>query len=336
MPIDWQPLQKLIDAHQRFVISSHVRPDADAIGSEQGLAKYLISLGKSVRIINPSPSPPNLTFLDPDNEIQIIGRDVTIESACETDVHFVVDTSAWQQLLEVGDALKQSRARKVVIDHHVSADDLGAMEFKDTSAAATGVLITEFLEFVKADLTAPQATALYCAIATDTGWFRFSNVDARTMHCAASLIEQGVRPHHVYRELYERSSLSRLKLHSVVLGRVEQSYAGKLTHSFVSLKDFRQTGAQPSDTEELVNICLTIEGTEAAFLLVEQPDGRVKASIRSRSRVDVASVAEQFGGGGHRQAAGAMLDGPIEAAQSSLIKAFAQQLSPEDSKLVAE
>ncbi|WP_437224891.1 DHH family phosphoesterase [Planctomicrobium sp. SH661] len=326
MPIHWQPLIDLIDAHERFVISSHVRPDADAIGSELGLAAHLQQLGKQVRIINPSPTPAHLKFLDPQGLIQKIGGPVSVESACDTDVHIVVDTSAWQQLPEISDVLRKTSAKKVVIDHHLSSDDLGAELFKDVSAAAAGVLITEFIEASGGRFEIDQATALFAAIATDTGWYRFSNVDSRTLQAAARLVDHGVQPHLLYRELYERSSLARLKLHSVVLGRVALSCGSRVAHTIVTRQDFIDTGALPTDTEELVNECLTIEGTEAAFILVEQPDGRVKGSLRSRSRVSVAAVAEQFGGGGHRQAAGVMLPGPILSAQQTLIEAFETQL----------
>jgi bifunctional oligoribonuclease and PAP phosphatase NrnA len=327
MPIDWQPMREIIDGHQRFVITSHVRPDADALGSELGLAILLEQLGKEVRIVNPSSTPEHLKWLDPEGVIQKIGGELTVETLCETDVHVIVDTSARGQLQEMCKVLDRTPARKVVIDHHVSSDDLGAVEFKDVSASATGVLITELVEACGVVPTERQATALFSAIATDTGWFRFSNADSRTFLTAARLIDHGVRPSLVYRELYERTSLSRLKLHSLVLARVALDCAGRLAHTWVFRRDFDETGAHPSDTEDLVNSCLTIEGTEAAFILVEQVDGRVKASLRSRNSLNVAAIAEQFGGGGHKAAAGAMLPGPLVNAQQSLLTAFEHQLS---------
>ena len=222
--------------------------------------------------------------------------------------------------------LEQTPAKKVVIDHHVSADDIGALAFKDVSAAATGILITELVEACGLTPGVNQATALFAAIATDTGWFRFSNADARTYRTAARLIDHGVEPNVVYRELYERSSLSRLRLHSLVLARVELAFSGRLAHTLVRRQDFTDTGAHPSDTEDLVNSGLTIEGVEAAFILVEQADGRVKVSLRSRSAMNVADVAEQFGGGGHKQAAGAILPGPLVNAQQSILDAFKKEL----------
>jgi phosphoesterase RecJ-like protein len=326
MPIHWQAFLQLLEGRERFVISSHVRPDADALGSEIGLAMFLRKRGKHVRIINPSATPPHLKFLDPDGMIQQIVEDVTIDEACQAEMHIVVDTSAWQQLCEVGSVLRQTPARKVVIDHHLSSDDLGATEFKDVSASATGVLIAELIAAAGDEISLSQAEALFAAIATDTGWFRFPNTDSRTLLAAASLIDHGVRPNLLYRELYERSSLARLKLHSIALGRATLACDGKLAYTLVTLQDFVDTGALPTDTEELVNVCLAIEGVQAAFILVEQPDGRMKASLRSRSELSVAAIAEQFGGGGHRLAAGTMLPGPILAAEESLLTAFQQSI----------
>ncbi len=322
MSIDWQPLKDLIAAHQRFVLSSHVRPDADAIGSEMGLLGVLESLGKTVRIVNPSATPPHLRFLDPEMRIRKLGEGVTVAEACDTDVHLVLDTSSWQQLQDVGKVLQQTRAKKAVIDHHQSADDLGAREFKDVTAAATGVLITDLAEFCSVPVTGATAAALFCAIATDTGWFRFSNTDARTLRAAARLIDAGVQPNLLYRELYERSSLARLKLHGRVLNRVTPDLDGRAAHTWVLRKDFEETGAHPSDTEDLVNDCLTVDGVQCAFIVIEQPSGQMKVSFRSRSTVDVAMVAEQFGGGGHKQASGALLPGPMANAQTRVLEAL--------------
>lgn len=322
MAIDWTPLREIIENAGRFVISSHVRPDADAIGSELGLAYLLDTLGKSVRIANPSATPRHLSFLDPNGRATKLKDGISVAEATDVDVHIVVDTGAWGQLPDVDEVLKKTTARKVVIDHHVSGDDLGALVLKDTSASATGVLIAELAEFLGIRPTGLAADALFCAIATDTGWFRFSNTDARTLQWAARLIDDGARPHLLYRELYERSSPARLKLHSKVLGRATFVADGRLGFTYVLLQDYAETGAHPTDTEDLVNDCLRVDGVECAFILVEQRTGQVKASLRSRGPVDVARVAEQFGGGGHKQAAGATLNGPLANAQTAVLAAM--------------
>lgn len=334
--IDWQPLHRIIDANQRFVITSHVRPDADALGSELGLAAVLDSLGKTTRIINPSPTPRHLAFLDPSGRARKLGDGATAEEACNADVHFIVDTSARGQLDILCPVLDRTPARKIVIDHHVCGDELGATEIRDVSAAATGILITELAESMNVVLPPEASTSLFAAIATDTGWFRFPNTDSRTLSTVARLVERGARPHIVYRELYERSSLARLKLMSRVLDRVEVIADGRLAHTYVLLKDFKETGSHSSDTEDLVNEGLKIEGVMTSFILVEQPGGQVKASLRSRSHVDVAAVGREFGGGGHVQAAGATLPGPLLTAQQRVIEALVRALGPALAEAAAE
>ncbi|MEZ6068509.1 MAG: bifunctional oligoribonuclease/PAP phosphatase NrnA [Planctomycetaceae bacterium] len=328
--IDWQPLKDLIASRQRFVLTSHVRPDADALGSELGLAAVLRALGKEVRIINPSATPAHLQFLDPAGEISKLGDRFSVDSACDTDVHLVVDTSARKQLDDMCKVLERTSATKVVIDHHVCGDELGAIEYRDVSAAATGVLITELAEFLSVRPDRDAAIALFAAIATDTGWYRFPNTDSRTLGTAARLVDLGAQPSQLFRELYERSSLSRLKLKARILDRVQVVGGGRLAYTVVFRRDFKETNSQPADTEDLVNEGLTIEGVDCAFILVEQPGGQVKASLRSRGPVDVAAVGREFGGGGHVQAAGAMLPGPVEKAEETLLAALhkALELNP--------
>ena len=214
------------------------------------------------------------------------------------------------------------RHKKVVIDHHASSDDLGALEFKDIKAEATGVLILEMADAL--DLTIPPsvATPLFCAVATDTGWFRFSSTRESTMRVAARLIDLGARPDVIYRELYEQYSLGRIRLAGIVLSRVTLDCDGRLAYTWVEAGDFAKSGSRPVDTEDLVNECLKIAGTQCAFIAVEQLNKTVKISFRSRTGTDVAAVAEEFGGGGHKQAAGATISGALNDATQRVLAAM--------------
>ncbi|MFQ5732183.1 MAG: bifunctional oligoribonuclease/PAP phosphatase NrnA [Planctomycetaceae bacterium] len=322
MNIDWEPLRQIIDGHQRFVLTSHKNPDADALGSELAMAGFLDGLGKSVRIINPSASPTNLQFLDPDGRIKKLGDGVTVEEALDTDVHVVLDTGAWQQLLKMADVVRNSSAAKVVIDHHVSSDDLGATEFKDVRAEATGAMLYRMAESLGFPVTEQIAVPLYCAIATDTGWFRFPSTTRDTMRIAGELIDAGAQPSVIYELLYERFSPGRLRLAGVALDRVATAADGRLAYTWVQQADIKRTGARPADTENLVNECLKIEGTQCAFIAIEQPNKQIKVSFRSRPGLDVAAIAETFGGGGHKQASGATLPGPMDDAREKVLAAL--------------
>lgn len=319
MPIDWEPLREIIEANERFVLSSHIRPDADALGSELGLAGILEAMGKSVRIVNPSHAPAHLAFLDPEHRIRKIREEVPEAEVLDTDVHVILDTSSWSQLNAVGRVLKQTKAAKVVIDHHVSSDDLGAIEFKDMNAEATGALVVRMAEALGVPLPPETATPLYCAVATDTGWFRFAATSGDTMRTAGRLIDLGAEPHRLYTLLYDQYSLARILLASRALSRVTLDCDGKLAYTWVELADFKKTGAYPAETEDLVNECLKIGGTRCAFIAIEQQNKTVKVSFRSRTGLNVARIAEQFGGGGHKQAAGATLPGPLTNAMSTVL-----------------
>jgi phosphoesterase RecJ-like protein len=322
MHIDWEPLRAIIGAHQRFVLSSHVRPDADALGSELGLASLLEQLGKSVRIVNVSATPKRLAFMDPQNRVLQFGVNITEAEVLDTDVHIIVDTSAWAQLSELARVYKRTAAVKVVIDHHVSSDDLHAIDFKDTEAEATGALIFRLARAMDLKITPFIADVLFCAIATDTGWYRFSSTTSQTLRIAADLIDAGVRPNLIYEKLYEQYSLARVRLVGRVLSRVKLEYDGKLAHTFVRWDDYAETQAEPADTEDLVNECLGIASTQCAFIAIEQSNRQIKVSFRSRTTLDMTKVAEQFHGGGHKQAAGAILPGPLSDAQAKVLTAM--------------
>ncbi len=322
MTINWEPLCPIIAENQRFVLSSHVRPDADAIGSELAMAALLEGLGKQVRIVNPSALPANLLFLDPTKRIKKLGEGITEDEARDADVHIILDTSAWGQLLELGRVIKHTQARKVVIDHHASADDLGAIDFKDTIAEATGVLVFQLFRFLNAPISPSTADALFCAIATDTGWFRFASITAETYRIAGALVDAGVKPNLLFQALYEQATLARTKLVGRVLSSVQTECEGRLAYVTVTQQDFTETGAVPADTEELVNECLKIAGTQAAFIAIEQPTKSVKVSFRSRLGLNVAEIAERFNGGGHKQAAGAILPGPMPSALTQVLTAM--------------
>ena len=162
---------------------------------------------------------------------------------------------------------------------------------------------------------------LFCAIATDTGWFRFPSVTSETYRDISELIDLGVKPHVVYEVLYERSSLARHHLSGRVLQRIVTTENGLISWTWVAREDFRETGAKPVDTEDLVNECLRVAGTKVAFIAVEQENGQVKFSFRARLGSNVAIIAEKFGGGGHTLAAGAMISGPLEQAKKQVLEA---------------
>ncbi len=317
---------ELIRAHHRFLLTSHVRPDCDALGSELGMAGVLQALGKDVLVVNAQKTPPNLQWIDPERRLKTLGADVQLADLEAIEVLLVLDTSAWAQLGDMAIVLRSTAAKKLVLDHHVSQDDLGAEAFKNTQAEATGRLVQEAAEQLGVKLTPNIAAPLFAAIATDTGWFRFALTTGDTYRYAGRLIDAGARPSEIYKQLYEQDTLARLQLIGRTLGRTQGELGGRLVHTAVFQDDFTSTGALASDTEDVVNMTLTVAGTEVAVFLVEQTDGKYKVSFRSRSAVDCSKLAEVFGGGGHKAAAGAMIDGPYDAAQQRVLDAVRQAM----------
>ncbi|WP_218922228.1 sulfatase-like hydrolase/transferase [Fuerstiella marisgermanici] len=325
--LDWAPLRAIIEENQTFLITSHVRPDADALGSELGMAAILQAFGKTATIVNATSPPTTLHFLNPDGGILKLNEDIPRDKLPDVDVHIVVDTSAWQQLGAMADVVQKAGKKRVVIDHHVSSDNMGATEFKDVQSAATGELIYDAACFLGVTFDATVASALYAAIATDTGWFRFPSTSGDTMRTAAALMELGAEPHELFRLLNEQKSLPRMHLKGRVLARMTTLCDNRLAWIYVDKQDLDETKSVPSDTEGLVNECLTLAGVEAAFIAVQLPSGMIKFSLRCRPPHDVAALAENFGGGGHKLASGATLEGPLTEASSKVLAKFTEMMS---------
>ena len=325
MGVNWKAFVEQISHYQRFVLVSHIRPDCDALGSELGMAEVLRAIGKDVRIINAHRTPPALQFLDPAGDIEVLGDHVEAEDI-STDCIMILDTSAWAQLGDMGDVIRTSTCDKMVLDHHVGEDELGATMYKDYEAEATGHLVVQAADALNVPLTRSLGVPLFAAIATDTGWFRFGSVTPETYRVIARLVEVGVVPSEVYGDLYERDTLGRLRLRGLILSRTQSEVNGALMHTYVQKEDFEAVGALPSDTEDAINLTLAVENTKAAVIFVGQIKGGFKLSFRSRCSMDCNEIARQFNGGGHKAAAGAFQEGTLEEVQSRVLPVVIEKL----------
>jgi phosphoesterase RecJ-like protein len=222
--------------------------------------------------------------------------------------------------------MKTSGAAKVVIDHHLTQDDLGAVALVDTSSEATGRLVYEAAQALGQKLSPSAASCLFAAVATDTGWFRHKNTTPLTFALAEKLQQAGADPNLLYDAIYEQNSAARLNLLGLVLQRIRVIENGQVAYSEVLRDDYAKTGAIPQDTEDAVGYTRSITGVEVGLLFLEQPQGGIKVSFRSRSKVDVAKVAAKFGGGGHKLASGATLEMPLAEAQSRVLEAIRKAL----------
>jgi len=327
MSIDWTPLAQLIESYDRFLLTTHVRPDGDALGSEIGMAALLRQKGKDVRIVNSSRTPPRYDFLDPDEtRFEHFGAEGGPPDLQDREVVIILDLSAWSQLGDMADLVRNFKGPRLVIDHHVSQDDLGAVFLKDTSAESTGTLVVQATKAMGAALTPEGSTGLLTAIAMDTGWFRHPNTKPSTFRTTAELLEAGAKVDEVYRLLFERNTLGRLRLMGATLSDLKTLAEGRIAYTVVTRQSIEQTGAIPQDTEDLVDFTVSIEGVEVGLLFVEQARGGIKLSIRSRNGLDCAALAGQFQGGGHRAAAGATLPEPLADSVERVLSAVRKAL----------
>jgi phosphoesterase RecJ-like protein len=330
MPLDWTPFVDLVRRHQRIVLTTHIRPDGDGLGSMLALADVLEAppLAKTVRMTVASVLPPRYDFLDPSRRIRRF--EPPGEVYRDTDAAIVLDTGTWNQLGDFGTFLKTLPVEKLVIDHHLTQDDLGAVRLVDTSAEATGRLVFEAITALGGPIPASAAHALFVALAMDTGWFRHSNTTPATFALASDLVRAGARPTAAYECLFEQSTLGRSRLMGLVLSRLQVTHDGQVAHTEIRRDDYASTGALPQDSEDLVNYTRTLAGVEVGLFFMEQPRGGVKVSFRSRQRIDVARLAERFGGGGHRLASGAILDTTLDDARTRVLAAVGAALDQKD------
>lgn len=318
MPVDWSPLVEFLRKHERPLLMTHIRPDADGLGAQLALHDALRSAGKQPRVAIASKLLPRYEFLDP---ARTVIEDFRPAAFADRDSVVILDTGTWNQLGEFGDWLKTSPLPRAVVDHHRTQDDLGGLQLVDVSAEATGRLAHELIRALGLPLSKDAANHLFMALATDTGWFRHPNTTPATFALAGELMAAGANPTLLYERLYEAATLARLRLTGVALGRLQVRSGGRVAFTEVYLADYADTGSVPGDTEDLINYPRSVEGVEVALVFIEQPGGGTKVSLRARSEVDVSKLAERFGGGGHRLASGARTNLPVPETRESVLAA---------------
>jgi len=322
----------LIESSHSILVTTHTRPDGDACGCVAAVTEVLRNSGKRVQALLLSPMPQWYAFVFAE-QIPVLGKDLQVEDLArgafaDVDLVVLLDTNSYSQLTGLEDYLKQSVRPVLVIDHHVTSDKLGRVEISDATAGAAGLVLYEFLKYARWPITRTVAEALFVAIATDTGWFQLSNTDSRVYRSCAELVDLGVQPTELYKKLYQSFSHERFKLMVRMLNTLELHLDGRYASQHIVLEDFEKTGAAHQDTENLINECQRIGSVRVAALFVEQRDGRVRCSLRSRGEVDVSDLAAKFGGGGHKMASGTFLPGPIENAKRLVFDEIARRLAP--------
>ena len=311
----------------RVCLTTHVNPDGDGLGSEVALLHLLRAHGITCHITNPTPTPPRFDFLF----AEAPGADHTAEAVKElrrADLIVVLDISDLGRLGMLTDTVRTRGVPVACIDHHLGGGDLpDGPRYVDATASATGELIFEMAVANDWAITAPAPRALYVALLTDTGGFRFSNTRPRTLRIAAELLEAGVDPEQVYLDVYASAPAGRPRLFAEALQTLVVEPEHALSWITVPPGALERHGVSSDDLDGVVEFARSIEGVRLAILFREASQGRIKVSLRSVGGVDVAAFARRYGGGGHAKAAGLALPGAMAEVQATILAAAREYIS---------
>ena len=308
---------------RRILITSHLDPDGDSIGSQLALKGWLMDSGKEVRIINQGKIPSKYLFLDEEKAIEDFDSAKAIDWSA--DLIFVLECPNLERIGEVKKLLKEG-SKVINLDHHPDNSFFGDISYVDTQACALGGIIYGLLTSAGYHLDKRIATQLYAAILTDTGRFRFSNTTPEALRIGAELINLGANPREINNQIYYNSSNASLKLLGFLLLNLETFANGKISFLVIDQVTLKELNVSKEDTEGFVDYSLFLKGTEVGVLFTQKNDSKTKVSLRSQNSFDVSALARTFGGGGHRNAAGCTVDRNLNSTKELILKKIEEEL----------
>lgn len=330
---DFQRAVAVLAAFQRPLLVSHGNPDGDALGSLCAMASFLRRRGAEPVSLIYEPLADRFAAFERLGSFAVLDESVSFEQLDACDGVVILDTCARAQLEPVAEWLERTDKQRVVFDHHATRDPVADVYLVDVSAAATCQLLFEFAQAVGWPVDEVARDALFIGLATDTGWFRFSNADAAAFAVAAALTKLGVESHRLYRAIQERESPGAVHLLGRSLANLELCAGNRVAVMTLSPSDFAAAGATPAETESIVNEPMRIATVQASVILVDRGEGLIRVSLRSKpplapddADVNVAAIAHSLGGGGHRRAAGARIQAGLTEAKEQVIKALVAAL----------
>ncbi|MQA31311.1 MAG: bifunctional oligoribonuclease/PAP phosphatase NrnA [Luteitalea sp.] len=308
---DIQRIVEAIRTRQRFVLSSHARPDGDSIGSQLAMAYALRAIGKHAHLVNKDPAPGPILAFPGVPEIEISDR--------------VTGDFDAAIVMECGDLTRTGvtgleRFFVINIDHHPGNSGYGQINWFDASAAACGEMVFDLVKAMGVPLTLEIATHVYLAILTDTGSFHYSGITPRTFEICREVVEAGVNPVMVARNVYDSNNMGRLKLFGAVLSAMQIDRSGRIAIVYLDHEMARAAGGTYEDTEGLINLPLTVKEILAVVFFKQIEGDEYRVSMRSKGEIDIGAVAKEFGGGGHKNAAGCTVKGSIDTLQKQFLE----------------
>jgi len=313
---------ELIENKNRFAITTHIKPDGDGVGSSLGLFWLLKSLGKEAEVIVNGDIPPAYTSLPGADDI----RDLKALDA-DYDAVFVIECSDVARPGIEG----LDRQFTVNIDHHSTSEHFGSINWIDSTASAVGEMIYNLCKAIGGRISKDIAECVYMALVTDTGSFHFSNTSERTLKVASELVRAGARPSKIGEAVYNNYPWSRIELMRQVLGTVKRDASGRVASMRQTLEMRRVAEAVDGDNNGFVNIPLAAREVLAVVYMREVGPNKYRSSLRSKGDINVAKVAEKFGGGGHRNAAGLSIEGDWDTIERDLMDALNEAIDAEQS-----
>jgi len=304
-------MNKVIEAlkkNKRFLISAHVNLEGDSIGSQLAMKELVIGLGKEALILDDDGVPEHYRFLPKADEISN-----DLGTKFEFDAAIVLDCPTLKRTGRVADIIKASNKPVLNIDHHISNESFGGVNWVDSNASSAGEMVFKLFKETGVPLTKEGALCLYIAILTDTGSFNYDNTSRITHEIAGELLGYGLEPALVSETVYERRSLSDIKLLGLVLSTITMNPSGEVAYLEITKDMLRKTGADISKSEGIINYPRSIDKVRIAILFKDdlKSQGMINISFRSKGDVDVNKIASSFGGGGHAKAAGCCVKGSL-------------------------
>jgi len=321
--IKLQIIDRLRQSRQ-VLITAHKNPDGDSLGSQLGLAGFLDQIGVSYQLINEGAIPDKFKFLPDVEKIHNIETYKRADTAFDSAV--IIECSTLDRIGRVRELIGDDTT-VINIDHHQDNRLFGDINFKDVEAAAAGQMIYEILRKAQATITEAIATNLYTAILTDTGRFHYSSTTPACMRVASELLERGADPVSTTESVYYDLKPRAILLTGLAISSMQYKCDGRLCLMTIDRKMMIKAGAEKSDTEGLVNYSMYASGVQVGILFTEVADDRTKISFRSRDDINVAEMAAQFGGGGHINASGCIVEMPLAKARDKIIEIVRERLN---------
>jgi phosphoesterase RecJ-like protein len=316
---EFQPAIDFLTRTERFIITAHETPDGDAIGSECAMLRALRSLGKQAIILNADPTPRKFAYLDADRIVGVLEREEQLPPDIAEWSLLMLDTNDVNNIGQVAKLVLPRVRDHFIIDHHEQDEDISTGNFIQKSASSTSEIIYRILTAMKVAIDYPIALALFTGIVYDTGSFIYPKTTARTFEIARDLVSLGVEPNQVYAKIYESNSISALVLQTRVLSTLELVYDNHVSILTMRRDMIIDSGGNYEEADQLINIPLKSEDIRVSVFFKENLEGLLRCSLRSKGNIDVAEIAQLFGGGGHKTAAGFKCRDSLEATKQIVL-----------------